>query len=378
MRDGRSGHVQPLRGGILPPQQHDEGRDWCDGGLETHRDLPPELSDELAGAVYQAGRPYSAGASHSGVRSGAIAVLASRRQRLAVAGGQTTIGSQAVRSVGGAMRVAILFVLLLAGCQQSPSYDLVIRHGTIYDGSGQPPRVADIAVTGDTIAAIAELDGSAGRQEIDARGLAVAPGFVNMLSWANESLIVDGRSQSDIRQGVTLEVMGEGDSMGPLNERMKTGEYRPPGRHQVPHRMDDSRRIPALPQESRRVAQCGIVCRGDHDPTPRNRLRESRSDAGRDGSHEGPGPPGDGRRRARGRILTHLRAGVLREHRRDSSSCAVWLPSTRMYISHMRNEGNALLEAVDELIRIACRSGIAAEIYHLKAAGPRTGRRWMK
>jgi N-acyl-D-amino-acid deacylase len=88
------------------------------------------------------------------------------------------------------MRVAILLVLLLTACLQSPSYDLVIRRGTLYDGSGQPPRVADIAVNGDTIAAIGELDGSAGRQEIGARGLAVAPGFVNMLSWANESLLI--------------------------------------------------------------------------------------------------------------------------------------------------------------------------------------------
>ena len=100
-------------------------------------------------------------------------------------------------------------------------YDVVIRHGTLYDGSGGPPRVADVALRGDLIAAIGDLAGARGKLEVDAKGMAVAPGFINMLSWATESLIVDGRSQSDVRQGVTLEVFGEGESMGPLNATMK-------------------------------------------------------------------------------------------------------------------------------------------------------------
>src|ERR1019366_7343930 len=103
----------------------------------------------------------------------------------------------------------------------STEYDLLIRNGMIYDGSGRPPVAGDIAVNGETIAAIGQLRGLRGREELDARGLAVAPGFINMLSWANRSLIEDGRSQSDIRQGVTIEVMGEGSSMGPLNDTMK-------------------------------------------------------------------------------------------------------------------------------------------------------------
>ena len=104
----------------------------------------------------------------------------------------------------------------------SRSYDIVIRHGTVYDGSGEDPVRADIGIRGDSIVAVGpNLEGE-GSEEIDAGGLAVAPGFINMLSWANESLIADGRSQSDIRQGVTLEVMGEGWSMGPLNDQMKT------------------------------------------------------------------------------------------------------------------------------------------------------------
>src|SRR5437867_328426 len=99
-------------------------------------------------------------------------------------------------------------------------HDLVIRGGTLYDGSGGEPFVADMAVDSDTIAAIGDLPAGRGRTEIDARALAVAPGFINMLSWATESLIEDGRAQSDVRQGVTLEVFGEGWSMGPLNDAM--------------------------------------------------------------------------------------------------------------------------------------------------------------
>ena len=100
-------------------------------------------------------------------------------------------------------------------------FDVLIRNGTIYDGSGAAPITGDIAIKGDRIAAVGRVENGRAKIEIDARGLAVAPGFINMLSWANESLIADGRSQSEIRQGVTLEVMGEGESMGPLNEKMR-------------------------------------------------------------------------------------------------------------------------------------------------------------
>src|SRR5207247_2070710 len=100
-------------------------------------------------------------------------------------------------------------------------YDVVIRNGTIYDGSGKPGFKGTLAINGDAVAAVGELKEARGKVEINADGMAVTPGFINMLSWANESLIEDGRSQSDIRQGVTLEVFGEGSSMGPLNEKMK-------------------------------------------------------------------------------------------------------------------------------------------------------------
>src|SRR5262249_360888 len=122
--------------------------------------------------------------------------------------------------------ISLLFFLSCASNKQAHNadqnaYDMILRNGTIYDGSGGDPYIGDIAIKGDTIAAIgANLPGH-GSHEIDATGLAVAPGFVNMLSWATDSLIGDGHSESDIRQGVTLEVMGEGNSMGPLNEAMK-------------------------------------------------------------------------------------------------------------------------------------------------------------
>src|SRR5687768_7821844 len=118
--------------------------------------------------------------------------------------------------------------LALAGAAAScvapapePGYDLVIRGGTIYDGGGGAPYAGDVGIRGDRIAAVAPRLVGGGAAEIDARGLAVAPGFINMLSWATESLIVDPKGQSDIRQGVTLQVMGEGNSMGPLSPEMK-------------------------------------------------------------------------------------------------------------------------------------------------------------
>src|SRR6266436_5969464 len=121
------------------------------------------------------------------------------------------------------MRILLLFFLLafLFSCRQKTKYDTVIRNAMIYDGNGGEPYKADIAINADTIAFIGDLKNTASKNEIDAKGMAVAPGFINMLSWSNESLIQDGRSQSELRQGVTLEVMGEGESMGPLNTRMK-------------------------------------------------------------------------------------------------------------------------------------------------------------
>ena len=112
----------------------------------------------------------------------------------------------------------------IAEARRSGRYDVIVRGGMLFNGLGGAPREADLGIVDDKIAAIGNLRSASAALEIDARGQAVAPGFINMLSWANESLIEDGRSQSDIRQGVTLEVMGEGWSMGPLNAEMKRRE----------------------------------------------------------------------------------------------------------------------------------------------------------
>src|SRR4030067_1698602 len=118
----------------------------------------------------------------------------------------------------------LLAAIVIAGCTQQPDYDVIIRNGNIYDGSGNKPYKSDIGIKGDTIAAIGNLSSSKGKTEIDVIGMAVSPGFINMLSWANVSLIQDGKYKSDVRQGVTSEIMGEGWSMGPLNEKMKQEE----------------------------------------------------------------------------------------------------------------------------------------------------------
>ncbi|MYF41575.1 MAG: D-aminoacylase, partial [Rhodothermaceae bacterium] len=119
------------------------------------------------------------------------------------------------------MRYLPVLFLLICGCTRGADYDLIIRGGTVYDGTGTAPYIADVALIADTIAAVGNLVDTRGEEEINAEGLAVAPGFINTLSWATESLIIDGRSLSDISQGVTLEVFGEGVSNGPLNARMK-------------------------------------------------------------------------------------------------------------------------------------------------------------
>lgn len=118
--------------------------------------------------------------------------------------------------------VFLILVISILSCKKE-EYDVIIRQGTVYDGTGVAGRIADVGINADTIAVIGDLSKAVGKKEIDAKGLVVAPGFINMLSWAVESLIIDGNSQSDIRQGVTLEVFGEGGSMGPINEEMRKG-----------------------------------------------------------------------------------------------------------------------------------------------------------
>ncbi|HET9986644.1 MAG TPA: D-aminoacylase [Longimicrobiales bacterium] len=262
-------------------------------------------------------------------------------------------------------------VLLTLGCGFSgePTYDVVIRNGTVYDGSGGAPVRADVAIVGDTVAAIGDLKGAKGKAEVDATGLAVAPGFINMLSWATESLIADPRGLSDIVQGVTLEVMGEGDSMGPLSDTMKTIAKAQQGdiKYDIPwttlgEYLEYLEKKGISPNVASFVGATTVrvheVGYADRAPTPAELER------------------------MRGLVRQAMEEGAL-----GVGSALIYAPAFYaktpelialsqeaskyggMYISHMRSEGNQLLEAVDELIRISKEANIPAEIYHLKAAG---------
>lgn len=250
-------------------------------------------------------------------------------------------------------------------------YDVVIRGGTIYDGSGAAPFVGDVAVKGDTIIAVGQVDDT-GETEVDARGLAVAPGFINMLSWAVESLIADGRSQSDIRQGVTLEVMGEGSSMGPLNDEMKKdgpGTFMQQGHIKYPvewttlgeylewlERRGVSTNIASFVGTS--TLRIYVIGYEDRPPTDeelgqmRDLVRQAMEEGAMGLSAALIYPPAS---YADTDELIDL-AFVVAEY-------------NGLFISHIRSEGSAFHEALDELIEIARETGVRAEIYHLKAAG---------
>ena len=250
----------------------------------------------------------------------------------------------------------------------APAYDVVIRGGTLYDGSGAAPVVGDIALKGDRIVAIGTVAGR-GRTEIDAKGMAVAPGFINMLSWATESLIADPRSLSDIRQGVTLEVMGEGWSMGPFNATMKAQETERQG--DIKYDISwttlgdyfaylEKRGI--APNVASFVGAATVrvheLGEGDVDPTP-EQLARMRALV-RQAMDEGALGVGSSLIYAPG---SYAETDELVALTSEAARCG------GMYISHMRSEGDRLEEAVDELIAIARRSGAPAEIYHLKMAG---------
>lgn len=263
--------------------------------------------------------------------------------------------------------VLILTIGLLA-CQSTPKYDIVIEGGTIYDGSGGKPFVGNVAIKNEKIAAIGEFEGT-GKVTIDASGKGVAPGFINMLSWANASLLHDGRSQSDIRQGVTLEVMGEGSSMGPLNEQMKKEMIKDQGDIKY---------------------EVAWTTLGEY----LNHL-ESKGVSTNVASFVGNGTIrqhviGYENREATPEELEQMKALVdeaMQHGAMGISSSLLYAPSgyadtyelielakvaskyNGMYISHIRDEGNNLISSVEELIQIAKEADIAAEIYHLKASG---------
>jgi N-acyl-D-amino-acid deacylase len=254
----------------------------------------------------------------------------------------------------------ILATLALMHCAH---YDTIIRNGTIYDGSGGAPRSGDVAIRGDRIARIGEVRGSA-TNTIDAHGLAVAPGFINMLSWATESLLVDGRAQSDIRQGVTLEVMGEGFSMGPLTEPMKEelaaaslfgieAEWTTLGEY-----LELLERRGVAPNVASFVGSATVR---EHEL----------------GADDRP-PTAEELEQMQGLVRHAMREGAL-----GLAAALVYAPAfyadteelvalaryAGLYITHLRSEGNAFVEALEEFLTIVRRAEVRGEIYHLKASG---------
>ncbi|MSO48970.1 MAG: D-aminoacylase [Acidobacteria bacterium] len=267
------------------------------------------------------------------------------------------------------LSVAFVMAMSFSACAGPVEYDVLIRNGTIYDGSGGAPVTGDVAINGDTVVAVGAIGAAKGRTEIDAKGLAVAPGFINMLSWAGTPLLADGRSQSDIRQGVTLEVFGEGTSGGPLTPAMKTEIVEQQGdikyaiewttlKEYLDHLVAKGVSTNVASFVGATTVRTYVLGEANREPTA------AELDT------------------MRGLVAQAMREGAL-----GVGSSLIYAPAFYaktpelialarvagehggIYISHMRSEGNRLLEAVDELITIAREAKVPAEIYHLKAAG---------
>lgn len=248
-------------------------------------------------------------------------------------------------------------------------HDVIIRNARIVDGTGSPPAAGDIAIDGDRIARVGPILEGSGRVELDADGLVVAPGFINMLSWANVSLIADGRSMGDIKQGVTLEVMGEGSSMGPLNDRMK--------REMVEHQGDIKYDVAwtTLREYLDHLVRRGVstnVASFIGSATPR--VHEL--------GYEDRLPSAAELDRMRRLVAQAMQEGAL-----GISSALIYPPASfsdtnelialaevaaeygGMYISHIRNEEATVLAALEEFFEVVRSAGITGEIYHLKVSG---------
>lgn len=248
-------------------------------------------------------------------------------------------------------------------------HDLVIRGGEIFDGTGGAPFPGDVAIDADRIAAVGELSGASGREELDAAGLAVAPGFVNVLSWAVESLIEDGHAQSDVRQGVTLEVFGEGVSMGPLNERMK--EELVAEQRDITYEVEWT----TLGEYLEWLVANGV------SPNVSSLVGAATVRRHELGYEDRP-PTGDELVRMRDLVRAAMEEGAV-----GVGSALIYVPGCfaqtaelvelaresaaygGVFTCHVRSEGQRLPEAVDELVEIARQAGTRAELYHLKAAG---------
>jgi N-acyl-D-amino-acid deacylase len=264
--------------------------------------------------------------------------------------------------------VPFLSILILS-CSGPVTYDVIIRNGDIYDGSGNPHYKGDIGMRGDTIAFIGYPGKVRSVYEIDATGLSVAPGFINMLSWANESLIEDGRSQGDIRQGVTLEVLGEGDSMGPLNDQMKEdlkksqsdikydigwtslGEYL----DFLVEKGVSTNVASFIGTATVRIYTIGYE---DRPPTPAE--LDTMKLLVRQAMEEGAVGVSS--------ALQYVPASFAKPDELEALA-AVAKDYDGVYITHVRDEGVGLLPALDEAINVAARTGIRTEIYHLKQSG---------
>jgi N-acyl-D-amino-acid deacylase len=268
-----------------------------------------------------------------------------------------------------AVSLAVLAAALSLGAARPAAYDYVIRGGEILDGSGGPPIHGDVAVKGQRIVYVGPHAPGRALKEIDARGKAVAPGFINMLSHSEDSLWADGRGQSELRQGVTLEVMGEGGSIGPLTPAMqKLEEQR---QHDIKHpvtwsTLDEGLQTLAARGLALNVAsfvgaetvRVNVLGEDNVQPTPAqlDRMRAIVRRALQDGAM-GVGSaliyaPG-----------TFAKTDEIAALVTEAGRCG------GIYISHMRSEGDHIFEATDELIEISRRSGAPAEIFHMKTAG---------
>jgi len=268
-----------------------------------------------------------------------------------------------------ALTIAVAGLVLSSAAPAPASYNVIIRGGTIYDGSGGAPFVGDVALKGDKIAYVGPHAPGRATRVIDATGNAVSPGFINMLSWSTESLIADGRGLSETAQGVTLEVMGEGDSMGPWTPAMKRLAVKRQGDIKYPIRwttlgqyleyMTHKGVTPNLASfvgaTTVRVHELGEK---DIDPTPAQ-LTRMRALV-RQAMKEGAMGVGSSLIYA---PATYAETPELAAITTEAAKCG------GMYISHMRSEGNKLLEAINELIAISKQSGAPAEIYHFKQGG---------
>jgi N-acyl-D-amino-acid deacylase len=276
--------------------------------------------------------------------------------------------------IPGMRKIFSIFLLIFIQatlCAQSKrtDFDVLIKGGTVYDGTGGAPMRADVGIRGDQIVAVGDLKGAHARAVVDARGLAVAPGFINMLSWSTESLIADGRSQSEIRQGVTTEIMGEGDSMGPLNERMKK-------------RITDEQKDIKYPIEWTTLSEyLKYLEKRGVSPNVASFIGATTIREYVVGLEDKPPTPAQ-LDQMRELVRREMEAGALgigssliyapafyAKTEELIELCKVAARYQGKYISHMRSEGNQLIEATEELLRISREAGIPAEIYHLKAAG---------